>query len=48
MVVRNLIAHAVAVVVALLFVSSAMAQSSTPFVPADFAVPENLETGEKR
>lgn len=39
----NLIAHAVAVVAALLFASSATAQSSTPFVPADFAVPEKLE-----
>jgi len=48
MVVKNLVAHAFAVVTALLFVSSATAQSSMPFVPADFAVPEKLETKEFR
>jgi hypothetical protein len=48
MVVRNLVAHAGAVGAALFFLSSATAQSSTPFVPEDFAVPEKLETKEFR
>jgi len=37
-----------ALVVALFLTTSAAAQSSTPFVPADFKVPETLETKEFR
>ena len=45
---RNHSAHAIAPVLLLLFGSIAMAQSTNPFVPAAFRIPETLETREFR
>ena len=45
---RTGFAGALATILALLPFSAAMAQSATPFVPAEFTIPEKLETKEFR